>query len=442
MRYTVLATRRHSPAGDVDHHSPAAGAFVTIWWFWGQSDRSGTKLACQPDNQTRHSETTMNDSGPKQPPDDELESAFLVPKNFRFGPVTAAPARSSTGLSPRAQRRRDDGPTPSLGPLAKFTRTFSGEGFNTIFLPHLVDKEHQDPDDPGGRGDHVLQLNRTCELLSFTDADKLAKVPNRGMVQSDIFFAGVAYLQTIRDVTGLDPTKPGIHFEPGLWMNVDKTEAPSQGPTLMRMASIPHGTTILAQGTSSERPGPPVIPEVSIAPVQFDNHTKTVTKFPDPKSAFPSLDASKSPIARLPQDLSDFVTAGTITQEMLDNPNGLLQKRIKSQDITSTITIDISTEPASPLFGLDAPSPLFGGGADNMAFLLGDNNPDTQTEGTDAHAPNAQTLGMKATFWIETLGDNSTQIQYSQQVFLGFNGLIWPHVSVATLTPGGASEDR
>jgi hypothetical protein len=27
----------------------------------------------------------------------------------------------------------------------------------------------------------------------------------------------------------------------------------------------------------------------------------------------------------------------------------------------------------------------------------------------------------------------STQIQYSQQVFLNFNTLTWPHVSVATL---------
>ena len=29
----------------------------------------------------------------------------------------------------------------------------------------------------------------------------------------------------------------------------------------------------------------------------------------------------------------------------------------------------------------------------------------------------------------------ATQIQYSQQVFLNFNDLTWPHVSVATLVP-------
>jgi hypothetical protein len=29
----------------------------------------------------------------------------------------------------------------------------------------------------------------------------------------------------------------------------------------------------------------------------------------------------------------------------------------------------------------------------------------------------------------------TTQIQYSQSVFLNFAGLTWPHVSVATLVP-------
>jgi hypothetical protein len=29
----------------------------------------------------------------------------------------------------------------------------------------------------------------------------------------------------------------------------------------------------------------------------------------------------------------------------------------------------------------------------------------------------------------------STQIQYTQTVLLNFNGLTWPHVSVATLVP-------
>jgi hypothetical protein len=38
-----------------------------------------------------------------------------------------------------------------------------------------------------------------------------------------------------------------------------------------------------------------------------------------------------------------------------------------------------------------------------------------------------------ATFWIQTLADSSLQLQYTQRVLLNFNGLSWPHVTVATL---------
>lgn len=35
----------------------------------------------------------------------------------------------------------------------------------------------------------------------------------------------------------------------------------------------------------------------------------------------------------------------------------------------------------------------------------------------------------------KTITVESTQIQYSQTVFLNFNGFTWPHVAVATLVP-------
>ena len=44
---------------------------------------------------------------------------------------------------------------------------------------------------------------------------------------------------------------------------------------------------------------------------------------------------------------------------------------------------------------------------------------------------------MDATFWISDFTDDKGQpgslLQYSQRVLLNFNGLSWPHVSVATL---------
>jgi hypothetical protein len=151
----------------------------------------------------------------------------------------------------------------------------------------------------------------------------------------------------------------------------------------------------------------------------------------------------------------------------LDDPNSILRNQIASQKIISTTTIVISTNPANPLFG---------GGTDNIAFLLGNDN-----DAPLPSRPNAQALQMTAVFWIETVeqtitvpifnpGDStlliegeskvpgqpmpvfsvtppvaiaaprqikvtSPQIQYSQTVILNFAGLSWPHVSVATLVP-------
>jgi hypothetical protein len=62
----------------------------------------------------------MTDSGPKQPnqpPERHLESAFLLPSDFAFGPVSSAPG--TAGLGPYAEAREQA--PPSLGPLEAFT---------------------------------------------------------------------------------------------------------------------------------------------------------------------------------------------------------------------------------------------------------------------------------------------------------------------------------
>lgn len=209
----------------------------------------------------------MNDSRPKHPnqsPDDQLESAFLVPKNFSFGPVTVAHSGGSAGIHALVEVREPEEPPPPLGPLEKFSGTFTGNGFNAIFRPQSTQtptfSTKQVPEVAGVPRDNVLQLNLTKETLSFSRAEDLKNVPNRGMVQGDIFFAGVSYMQFIQDVTGLDHNneEPGIHLEPGLWMFVGETTTPTQGTTLMRMGSVPHGTSFLAQGMiSSTQHGPP-----------------------------------------------------------------------------------------------------------------------------------------------------------------------------------------
>lgn len=373
--------------------------------------------------------------------DGHLEPVFAQPSGFTFGEVPSLTV--PTGPTP----------PPSLGPLVAFAGTFRGSGFNTIFRPDSKQTPTPLPKPvvPPAT-DNVLELNLTQETLSFSHS--LGSVPNRGEVQGDIFLNGIPYLQVINDVTV--PGKPvGIHFEPGLWMAVPATTDPAEVPTLTRMASIPHGATIEAQGTSSTIAGKPTIPAVDITPFS--------TTAPHNKIKFPSQTATNADTARIPQNLAPFIAAGTITQAMLTDPATLLRQHIASQAITSTTVISISTDPASPLFG---------GGTDNIAFLLG--NP-------TASKPNAQALKMEATFWIETVDFavdvpvfepgqppliipanagaagqpvpeflldppvpvkaprtitvKATQIQYAQQVFLNFNGLTWPHVQVATLVP-------
>jgi len=371
----------------------------------------------------------------------KLETAVSLPSNFLIREVSS-----------RTEFRKDLSSAPSLGPLADFTGTFKGHGFNTIFRPDNASTPTPLPNPVPAPRDNLLELNITHETLSFSKS--LGSVPNRGEVQGDVFLNGVPYLQTISDVTV--PSQPtGIHLEPGLWMIVPATTNPAEAPTLVRMASIPHGTTVEAQGRWSTINGKPTIPAVDITPF--------TTAPPNTKVTFASQTASNPNTPRIPQDLTSFIAAGTITQPILSDPNTLLRNHIASQTIIATTTILISTSPDAPLFG---------GGADNIAFLLG--NP-------AATVPNAQTLKMTATFWIETVEHSievpifkpgqppivvraetgeagqpvpkfivnppieitaprrikvkSTQIQYSQQVFLNFNTLTWPHVSVATLVP-------
>jgi hypothetical protein len=379
--------------------------------------------------------------------------AISLPSGFRFGQVLP---RRPVGPLPLA---------PSLGPLAAFVGNWSGNGFNTIFRPDSPQTPTPLPTPAGG--DNVLELNLTSENLAFSPA--LGSVPNRGMVQADAFLNGVPYLQTINDVTTGIPT--GIHVEPGLWMCVPATTDPSESQqTVVRMASIPHGTTILAQGIFSTFAGAPTIPAAPITP--FGTQLPgTPLPPPGPGFRFLSQTAAQPGTARIPQDLTSFIAAGTITQAMIDDPNTLLRNHNSGQIITSTTVISISTAPTSPLFG---------GGTDNIAFLLGTPAALTSPQGG---GENAQTIEMFATFWIETVEHSivvppfvpghppielkaetthpslpvptfsvrppfaiekprviklfSHQIQYSQTVMLNFNRLTWPHVSVATLVPAG-----
>jgi hypothetical protein len=298
--------------------------------------------------------------------------------DFIFRPVDVQPYKS--GVFPS-----------SLGPLADLPGKWQGTGFNQIWRPH-----HAVSPDPTNQ-DRFLELNLTTETLEFEEIS--GPIPNRGFLQGDISMFGVTYLQKVSDVVS-----GGIHIEPGIWAVVPPTTNPAEGETVARLASIPHGTTILAQGTALAVNGPPVIAAASITPFAIGNPSRTF-QFPESNLAIPTKFRQ--------------VSNNKITQEMVDNPNSVLVSALQNQTIINTTVLIIATT---------APSPISGGGTDGTAFLQG-----SPTEG-----PNASPASMNAIFWIEKVvpeggGEEFLQLQYTQTVLLNFNGLSWPHVSVATL---------
>ena len=376
--------------------------------------------------------------------------------------------------------------SPSF-PLEHFTGTYAGNGFNLIWRPRPKDdKTFPVPPippakAPEGPDDNILELNLTTEQLTF--GNNLGKIPNRGLGdQSDIDLAGVPYLQTVQDVTypatgrGDNPVPTGIHFEPGVWLHVPKAKFhPKDTPSVARMASIPHGTTINAQGLVPTRDQ--VTKKSTIKPIN-------TTPFPFGKPDAPvhffdrSMDATFQNAFRIPQNLELFNEKGTITSDIIKDPHNVLRNAIYGQDITETVSFEVSTGPPT--------AEINGGGTANISFL--DGQEPIGANQIPPPNPNANVDFMKSIFWIEkvnyqvhvkasnvqstlelspdmsksptaptpvfwvrtppggvredtTITVPGIQIQYSQTVNLNFgpgggkNILTWPHVSVATLVP-------
>jgi hypothetical protein len=111
-----------------------------------------------------------------------------------------------------------------------------------------------------------------------------------------------------------------------------------------------------------------------------------------------------------------------VTQEIVKNPNRVLQKALQSSlqgtTMKSRTALHVSTT-NNPIQG--------GGGTANTAFLA-----------AGSTGGNAKATEVDATFWIETIAGTGghpdhLQLQYTQHVMLNFNGIHWPHVTVGTL---------
>lgn len=316
--------------------------------------------------------------------------------------------------------------------------TWEGEGFNLIARP---DKEGGSP--------LFLELNQTFETLSFIPIS--SSIPNRGDAVNDIELFGLTYLQKVSDIV----TKGALHIEPGIWIHIPSQDQ-NNGTTqsVARMGTIPHGNSLLAQGTAIKIDpftGNPFDPDKlsaantapflatdpmpvpgtlgGFAPYDLGNNTPAAVNFRTP--------AGDSPATPLPPSI-----LGVAMQKIINDPTLLLTAALAGQVIESMVVINIATV-ASVLQaqpdqnGKPQPPKTItlnggGGGIENIPFL--------QT--------NADAATVFATFWIEKIagpvaGTSFFQLQYVQTVLLNFPvikpgtppgpPLSWPHVSVATL---------
>jgi hypothetical protein len=262
-------------------------------------------------------------------------------------------------------------PNPQLGPLTDLPGTWVGAGFNVVWLP-----VH------GGRPGFRLKINSTSEILTIAKIG--GDIPNRGSVQPDLNFLGLHYLQRVSDAV----THGQLHIEPGLWLNLPPAPAdPNPNVSIVaRLATIPHGNALLAQGRTFQTVTPAFAPEDTT-----------------PGPGAPPQASGMLEVAALPRG---------IPPGSAKNPNLVLATAISAQTIIRTVVMQIATD-----FVTLPPS----GGISNIAFV----------------ESNANATRMSATFWIESIrqmdGSLTLQLQYTQKVILSFNGTDWPHVSVATL---------
>lgn len=283
-----------------------------------------------------------------------------------------------------------------------------GRGWNMIALPFVA------PPPPGVPFplNYRLLVNQYNEELEFTLVDKA--VPNRGVRlapgapdNTDQFLVTLDYQQKISQIAADDFPKsdkaggPGlaIHHEPGLWLHM--TNRITDSLNIARLATIPHGNSVLALGQSSEHPGRPSIFDINGLPIGVDQDLNN-----------PYLAPYKHFNDNLFQGLFNPVS-----------PNDLLEAANQGVEIEKTTVLDVdSTRPT--------------GGIANIPFIV----------------RQANATVMKSIFWIQELkekdkyGKSKLRLQYSQLVMLDFfprvdglppgccPGLIqWPHVSINTM---------
>jgi hypothetical protein len=289
-----------------------------------------------------------------------------------------------------------------LGALADLTGTWIGSGFNLISLP---DFQHS------ANGVFRLKLNATHETLNFTQTG--AAIPNRGDSQDDIAFLGLHYLQLVSD--SVENTQ--LHIETGMWLNLPPTASPHETATVVRLATIPHGDSLVAQSDDLVKIGQPGRPQ--IAPVDSTPFTLNQTTGARQNDTNPAYLAQFTSTP-----LPPGIPVGAIANPNLVLTNEIQRKANRNQNITKTTVIRVNATPIGGINGtpIAPPSkPNNVGGIVNIPFVN----------------INANANSFSAIFWIETVsnpdGSEFLQLQYTQTTILDFKHIKWPHISVATL---------
>lgn len=265
----------------------------------------------------------------------------------------------------------------NFGNLAGLIGTWTGSnGVNLIAVPDQ-------------KGNFTVLFAPYTETLSITGLP--ATTPDRGLKIIEQI-PTLSYNTTIHN----SQDNSLMHAENGFWELIDASA--NNGFDIFRLATVPHGNSALAMGTSSVVQGSPTI-DTSISATPFGD--------------LPGVGYGEAEYFPHPPIVPGFL-ASSPNQYLVDY---LENQKQNGYTVTSTTVLQIST--------------LNQGGIGNIP-VVGDKNAVNTTQ-------------FDATFWIETLeGPSGTiqQLQYSQRILMQFpistnspgQTITWPHVNVNTLT--------
>lgn len=296
---------------------------------------------------------------------------------------------STTTLTTGDPIVRASGPTTidDLGLIHKLSGRWVGRGFNLIARPDRLDGANTPK--------FTLSLHATHETLQVNPVG--GGIPNRGQFET-AFLHAIDYSQTVTDYS----THTGIHKESGWWVHMPPTTDNPSG-TYIRLATVPHGNSLVSQATAvTTYKGRPTINPVNSLPIPASDRMHPLNAAPGNPLNGPVIEQY------VKSGLPDGLPSGLDPVKTIQDPTEVLRADIRSQTITETDIIVIST--------------LVAGGIVSIPFVV----------------KNANAAQMDAIFWIETVKDKQSgrsffQLQYVQRVVLDFDQIHWPHISVATL---------